>query len=100
MSYSASGASSMNGSANGVSSMNGSANGASSIKAWGNAPGPCRQKKCLALKARFSETIDTRLQRWSVTRMNTWGFAPGYNELPLSALKIAFSLNHQPSTIN
>src|SRR6266436_3473541 len=63
-----------------------SATGATSNPAWGNAPGSHRQYKRPALKARFSATVELRLQRSLVFQSDSWGVAPGSNEPALSAL--------------
>ena len=63
-----------------------SANGATSNPAWGNAPSSRRRNKRPALKARFSATLELRLQRSLVFQSDPWGGAPGSNEPALSAL--------------
>src|SRR5206468_2629687 len=61
------------------------------IRNLGQRPRNSCNVKCLALKARFNPTnlcrptgnrsVESRLQRWCITRSESWGAAPGCYEI-------------------
>jgi hypothetical protein len=74
-----------------------SAKGAAVISSLGQRPRNLCNAKPLALKARFipapicvgltaNRCVESRFQRWSIIRSESWGDAPGLYESALSAL--------------